>query len=229
VLNAGGYATGLDLGDPGTMHMIFGARTFFSYLSDGHGGVWWFANPPRRREPARGELAAVPAEEWRSTVLDLVAGDKSPARQIIEATPDLFEPWPTHDLRRVPTWHRDGMLVIGDAAHAASPSSGQGASMAIEDAAVLAVCLRDASDTRTALIRYEGLRRPRVTRVVREGRRNGTGKTPGPFGRTIRDAVIRRMFRRPPRRQDAHSWLYDYRVDWDSGVSPSVAGPPVVE
>jgi 2-polyprenyl-6-methoxyphenol hydroxylase-like FAD-dependent oxidoreductase len=35
------------------------------------------------------------------------------------------------------------MIVIGDAAHATSPSSGQGASMAIEDAVVLAKCVRD--------------------------------------------------------------------------------------
>ena len=35
------------------------------------------------------------------------------------------------------------MIIVGDAAHATSPSSGQGASMAIEDAVVLAKCLRD--------------------------------------------------------------------------------------
>jgi hypothetical protein len=35
------------------------------------------------------------------------------------------------------------MIDLGDAAHATSPSSGQGASLAIEDAVVLAKCLRD--------------------------------------------------------------------------------------
>ena len=34
----------------------------------------------------------------------------------------------TYDLGHVPTWHRDRMIVIGDAAHAPAPSSGQGAS-----------------------------------------------------------------------------------------------------
>lgn len=33
------------------------------------------------------------------------------------------------------------MIVIGDAAHAALPSSGQGGTQAIEDAATLAICL----------------------------------------------------------------------------------------
>ena len=41
------------------------------------------------------------------------------------------------------TWHRGRMVVIGDAAHVTSPSSGQGASLAIEDALILAQCLRD--------------------------------------------------------------------------------------
>jgi 2-polyprenyl-6-methoxyphenol hydroxylase-like FAD-dependent oxidoreductase len=35
------------------------------------------------------------------------------------------------------------MVIVSDAAHAPSPSAGQGAPMAAEDAVVLAKCLRD--------------------------------------------------------------------------------------
>ena len=35
-------------------------------------------------------------------------------------------------MRSVPVWHDDRMVIIGDAAHATSPSAGQGASMALE-------------------------------------------------------------------------------------------------
>jgi len=45
----------------------------------------------------------------------------------------------------VPTWHRTRMIIVGDAAHAASPATGQGASMALEDAA-----LRDQPDPASA-------------------------------------------------------------------------------
>lgn len=218
VLNAGGYAQGGDLSDAGTMHMIFGGKTFFSYLASGTGETWWFANPPRSKEPARGELAAISPETWRSTLLDLVDGDAGPAKHIIDASDELFGPWPTHDFARVPTWHRAGMVIIGDAAHAASPSSGQGASMAIEDAAVLALCLRDATSIPAALATFERIRRPRVTRVVKQGRRNGTGKTPGPFGRTVRDFFLRRFFAGPPRNRDALGWLHNYPIDWENGV-----------
>lgn len=48
------------------------------------------------------------------------------------------------------SWHRDRMVLVGDAAHVTSPSSGQGASLAIEDALMLARCLRDLPDHRAA-------------------------------------------------------------------------------
>ena len=218
VLNAGGYAHGVPVETAGTMHMMFGSKTFFSWVGDGAGEVWWFANPPQAREPERGELSGISAEEWRGTLLDLVEGDVSPARQIIDASDELFAPWPTHDFPSVPVWHRDRMIIIGDAAHAASPSSGQGASMAIEDAAVLALALRDAPGVDEAFAEFERIRRPRVTRIVKQGKRNGSGKTPGKFGRGMRDFFIRRFFAKPPKNQDAQGWMYRYPIDWEKGV-----------
>jgi 2-polyprenyl-6-methoxyphenol hydroxylase-like FAD-dependent oxidoreductase len=61
------------------------------------------------------------------------------------------------------------MVIIGDAAHAVSPSSGQGASLAAEDAVTLGRCVRDAPTIPAALARYEQLRRARVERVVTWG------------------------------------------------------------
>jgi len=39
-----------------------------------------------------------------------------------------------HDLKPLPYWHQDNVLIIGDAAHAPLPTSGQGACQALEDA-----------------------------------------------------------------------------------------------
>lgn len=39
-----------------------------------------------------------------------------------------------HDIDPLPCWHRDNILLIGDAAHASLPTSGQGACQALEDA-----------------------------------------------------------------------------------------------
>lgn len=39
-----------------------------------------------------------------------------------------------HDLDPLPYWHQNNVVIIGDAAHASLPTSGQGASQALEDA-----------------------------------------------------------------------------------------------
>jgi 2-polyprenyl-6-methoxyphenol hydroxylase-like FAD-dependent oxidoreductase len=72
-------------------------------------------------------------------------------------------------LPALPVWSRAGMVLVGDAAHAASPATVQGASLAFEDAVTLAKCLRDNLDTTAALHTYERLRRDRVEDVVRSG------------------------------------------------------------
>jgi 2-polyprenyl-6-methoxyphenol hydroxylase-like FAD-dependent oxidoreductase len=111
------------------------------------------------------------------------------------------------------------MVLVGDAAHAASPSSGQGASMAIEDGIVLAKCLRDVPEIDGALAAYEHARRDRVERVVAQGRRNGSGKTPGPFGRVVRDLFLRVVFPRVAK-SDSLAWITDYRIDWQPRPRP---------
>ena len=85
---------------------------------------------------------------------------------IIAATPDIIKPYSTFDFPSLPSWHRGRMVLVGDAAHAASPSSGQGASMAIEDAVTLGRILRgatagnDSGENITARFeRYEAERR----------------------------------------------------------------------
>jgi FAD-dependent urate hydroxylase len=220
LLNTGGFARGVDVpGERGVMHMIFGKRCFFCYVVHPDGDVWWFANPARKREPTREELAAISPDAWRAELVDLFSEDRTPAVEIIRATQTILSGWSTYDFPRVPRWHDGSMIVIGDAAHAASPSSGQGASMAIEDGVVLAKCLRDLPNTREAFAAYERSRRARVERVVKQGRRNGTGKTPGPLGRAVRDFVLRRVFARMKSGADPMRWIFEYPLAWEPRVA----------
>lgn len=219
LLNAGGYARGIAVaGEVGTMRMFFGKRCFFGYVPSPRGEVWWFANPARKLEPSASELAAITKEAWRAELMALFAGDATPACAIIEATDEIFAGWPTYDFPTVPVWHRDRMILIGDAAHAASPSSGQGASMAIEDAVVLAKALRDEADIPRAFGGYEAARRARVERVVAEGKKSGDGKTPGALGRVARDLALRVIFARKPR---ANPWAFlgEAPIEWAGPVA----------
>jgi FAD-dependent urate hydroxylase len=215
--NTGGYARGLDIGaEPGVMNFCFGRRGFLGYAAAPDGDVWWFANPPAPRERDAAELAAIPEAQWRRQMLDLFAGDDLPAAELIGASEHIFAGWNTYDFPTVPTWHRDRMVIIGDAAHATSPSAGQGASMALEDAVALTIALRDARSVPAAFAAYERGRRERVERVVEYGKRNGEGKSLGPVMRLVRDRVIMPRVRARAAKAGANPdrWLFDHHIAW---------------
>ena len=87
---------------PGSYEMIFGKRAFFGYALAPSGEVWWFANVPQPREPARGEVQAIDPEEWRQRLLGLFADDACLAVRLIEATPRLSAASPIHALPHLP-------------------------------------------------------------------------------------------------------------------------------
>lgn len=126
----------------------------------------------------------------------------------------------THDLPSVPVWHRPPIIVIGDAAHAPSPSSGQGASLALEDGVVLAQCLRDGHGPGSALATFERLRRRRVERIVAQGARSSSSKAAGPVGRILRDLMLPFVFRYVVT-EESQAWMYDHHIDWDRRVTPA--------
>lgn len=205
LLNAGGFTAGPIEADldrtPGLVHMMFGRRAFFGWSMAPDGSVWWFANPPRKQPLRGGEFTSA---SWRAHLLDLFAGDTMPAAAIIRATPEVLGPWNTDDLPRVPVWQRDRVVLLGDAAHAVSPSSGQGASMAIEDAVTLGRCA-DLAD-------YEQQRRRRVEKVVAFGRRNSRTKTAGPVGAAIRDSLTPLIMKLVYRNGDPARWILEHRL-----------------
>ncbi|KAK0222062.1 hypothetical protein IW262DRAFT_1460329 [Armillaria fumosa] len=84
------------------------------------------------------------------------------------------------------------IMLVGDAAHAAAPDSGQGASMALEDAQMLAILLRHYSaDLPKVAKAYENMRIPRVGKILRRGRRYGDGKRDiSWFRAAVRDLIL---------------------------------------
>lgn len=212
-LSVGGITRGARISaTPGEYHMIFGKRAFFGYSAPRAGEVYWFANVAEP-ETTREALAAVGSDAWKARLGALFEGDAGPAIEAIAATEHIVA-YPIFDMPRVPIWRREGAVLLGDAAHATSPSAGQGAALAIEDALVLAKCLRDVDGIEPALAAYEAQRRPRVEKVVKYSARVGGTKVPGPFGRWLRDLVMPYALSRYAN-SDAHAWLYDSGLGWD--------------
>jgi FAD-dependent urate hydroxylase len=220
LVNFGGYTDQAAPGaEPGVWNMIFGRRAFFGYVVDSSGGTVWFANVPRP-QVSSAERAATTTEQWQRHLAELFADDRGPASSLIAAGRLELAADNTHDLPRVPAWHRGPMVIIGDAAHAPSPSSGQGASMAAEDGVVLAKCLRDLPDVPQALAAYERLRRRRVERIVAQGARTSSTKTPGPVGRVARDLLLPIVFKALVTDR-SFAWMHRHHIDWDDPVTPA--------
>jgi salicylate hydroxylase len=81
--------------------------------------------------------------------------------------------WALMVRRPMDRWSRGRITLLGDACHPTLPFLGQGAVMAIEDAYVVAACLRKHFDNpAAAFTRYEDLRRDRTAMVVRKSHEN---------------------------------------------------------
>jgi 2-polyprenyl-6-methoxyphenol hydroxylase-like FAD-dependent oxidoreductase len=200
--------------------MVWGKNCFFGYTVSPDGEIWWFANPPSGAGISRERLRDMTTEQVRQRLLELLSVDKTPGAQIVQSTKEDFGLTNQYDLPTVPTWHSESMVIIGDAAHAVSPSSGQGASLAAEDAVVLAKCLRDLPSIPHALAAYVRLRRTRVERIVKWGSGMNNTKKQGAVGRVLRDLVLPIILKKGSRPEELAkmSWMFYHHIDWDERI-----------
>jgi salicylate hydroxylase len=100
--------------------------------------------------------------------------------------------WALYDREPLPTWTRQRLTLLGDAAHPMLPHLGQGANQAIEDGMALATILARSDQTTAplALTAYERLRRERVAQVQRGARENGLRYDSAYSDLGVRDAEI---------------------------------------
>ena len=172
----------------GVMRMTFGRRAYFGYQKEGNGPVYWFNSYPL----AERDLAPVTDPVSYMTFLrSLHEGDPDPIPRILAAVPAMERYYPINDLPPLATWHTQRVVLLGDAAHAVAPHAGQGASMALEDAVVLAACLDDATKPVAAFERFEFLRKARTRTVMEVARRSGARKRAnGPISIFLRDLLL---------------------------------------
>src|SRR4029453_5996797 len=171
---------------PDTITFVFGKRGYYLYRPRPGGGTEWGANLPQERPMSLAEARQVPAADWLG-ILGEAYADDVPGHQLIRHTSaDRLQVLGSlRIMPRVPHWHRGRMVLVGDAAHAPSNTSGQGASLAIESAVQLARCLRDLPDAPPAFAAYERFRRPRGEQIATGAARVNRAKAPGPVARVL--------------------------------------------
>ena len=151
--------------------------------------VWTTFNSPRERPPVldsanrfRELFAQFSDERVRRALLQIRSPDEIIATEIEELS--------------VQQWVQGRAVLLGDAVHAMTPNIGQGAGMAMEDAAVLADELATASRLDRALENYVTRRKSRVETVMRISRQVGdAGQRTNPVACWIRNRRVRRAGR----------------------------------
>jgi salicylate hydroxylase len=176
-------------------------------------------------------VTANPAGDWREEswtaegrVEDLAsefAGWDERVQQLIASVTETKR-YAFYDREPLERWTVGRVTLLGDAAHPMMPFFAQGATQAIEDAAVVAGCLGEATrgTVEAALLRYESLRKERASKVQRMSRaRREHHHLPDGEEQRKRDAEFAKE---DPLGHNA--WLYGHDVERDLDKSSEVAG-----
>ncbi|MFH8370139.1 FAD-dependent monooxygenase [Streptomyces sp. NPDC018031] len=170
----------------------WGSGQRFGLIDIGHGRAYWWGTR---------NMSAEASHDWRGgkdEILRTYAGWADEVREVIRVTPepDIIAV-PAQDRPFLERWGEGPVTLLGDAAHPMLTSLGQGAAVAMEDAVVLAECLKGAADPVRALRRYEDLRRERTRELVVASRMASDAQhLENPWRRTVRDLRLRFAKRR---------------------------------
>jgi 2-polyprenyl-6-methoxyphenol hydroxylase-like FAD-dependent oxidoreductase len=152
-----------------TARLGSGGRTFLA-VELGDGRVYCYADVNTATPDA-------PDGDWR----DLFADFADPVPRLLARAEDAYFA-PLSEIGGT-DWARPGLVLIGDAAHACSPSMAQGGAMALEDAVVLAELVRD-----DRVAEFTARRAERIRWVLAQNHRRDRARTlPTP----LRDLVLR--------------------------------------
>lgn len=139
--------------EKGSMNFVFGGNGFFGYFYSESA-----AADPNRDSPYDVSQPGDTVSWWstysidecpdpRSIDKDHVAQQlrerhahwKDPVVQNVIRSVRVDNMYPTWTSPQLPTWERDGVVLVGDAAHALPTTSGQGSSQALEDVEAMSV------------------------------------------------------------------------------------------
>jgi salicylate hydroxylase len=200
---------------------IFARHGVFIYLPAPDGSVWWTAQVAARQPPP--DPAAVSA----AGLAELFRGEEQ-AAALLRAATTVGAAYLGHVLAPVTCRFRGTTVLIGDAAHPVG--AGQGASMALEDAVVLARELAAAGALEAGpaaagavaagLAAFDRQRHERSGKLARTEAANRDAKTAGPVVSRMRELIMPHVFGRFY--ENATGWLYDY----DPGSLPVRSARP---
>ena len=202
---------------PNAFHMTFGKKAYFgSAIFLDRKAIWW-TNYPYTEKQLKEEFHSISKEQWTDKLLEIHNDDHKLISDLIKSSDDKYVKIPLYDIPHLPVWHTNSVCLVGDAAHATSPYAGQGAAMALEDAIVLAKCIRDIPSLSKAFTTFEELRKDRVEQIVKMSLQYGElMKASNSIKRMFRDKMLSSMLNKSVVKK--LDWLFSYKVDWDEKI-----------
>ena len=153
--------------------------------TDEEEAVWFMQYDPRIADTVSDEPGDI-----RAFCLDMLRDFPAVVKEVL-TTADLSKTyvWNTKDFDLLPSFHKDNVVLLGDAAHLTLPFTSAGTTNAIIGAKTLAACLEKGEDLETAFREYYRLRSAVVGEHIRLGRKlredflfpGGAEKLPMPF------------------------------------------------
>ena len=176
------------------LNFTVGSRLQFGYATVSaakpHWG--WWTHLPQEAELSRQDLQTISDDAMRARVLEAFRGWHAPIEAFVSTTSQIMRT-AIYDVPSLPAWHVGRVMLLGDAAHAMSPAGGQGASLALEDALLVARGLVQRSTAVSDVFtEVESLLRVRAERIVRQAAQNDLRqlKRLGAVGQWIRDRMF---------------------------------------
>ena len=196
-LAVGGIVTlegAVDLRHAPYINLVVGPQYQFGFGAiDASAKLWaWWSHIQHPEAAVRERAARVEVNALREQLLGLFGDWWGPAGSFISRT-SLPLRTALFDMPPLPRWWAGRVVLTGDAAHAMSPTGGQGVSMALEDAQVLSRLLSTDARLEHCFTEYQLQRQGRVEPMVARARQNHarTMKAVGPTGAWIRDGILK--------------------------------------
>ncbi|KAF2632007.1 FAD/NAD(P)-binding domain-containing protein [Macroventuria anomochaeta] len=161
----------------------FGGNGFFGYASGGPVSakqlMWWSTFETSSLPDTRD----VDPQAIKHALLERHKNWKDPVVVDIVKNADVESIYPTWIMPELPHWGERGIVLVGDAAHAMDPTTGQGASQALEDSQTFVLLLAELLDDERygnasekwiidqAVEIFHKIRSPRINKIVERGKK----------------------------------------------------------
>ena len=200
------------------LNEMWGEGSRFGFVKISRDEVYWYALHSSHKRLEKSDLLAH-FEDYDPIVSNVISKtelDKMFQSEIL-------------DLNPIPSWFKNNVCLLGDAAHATTPNMGQGACQAIEDAHIISHYISK-YDPAIAFSKYESLRKAKADMIVDMSWRLGlmrlrsAGLLPTPPTFLKRKRVAADPSMRPGR---AHSPRLRVRMTSASRAGP-ICSPPLM-